>query len=204
MGPERRGAVRSVRPAGRAGQRLAGGSLPAAAIPVENPYCSCWLTAAWLTAAIPVENPECSCRLTGSGAAETHRRQVVRRSEPPPPPLAAAIPIENATAAVRGDSFLTAAVYMNHLDLMAYSCNIPIENPYCSCKLTRPHGLQLQYPYREPLLQLQANTCLGTVSAPRCRAGGAAAVGGGPAPDHVRGRRRAGSGPTAPPGRCPG
>ena len=34
---------------------------PTAAIPMENPYCSCKLT---LTAAIHMENPYCSCKLT--------------------------------------------------------------------------------------------------------------------------------------------
>ena len=36
----------------------------------------------------------------------------------------------------------------------AYSCKPPMENPYCSCKLTRRHGLQLQPPYGESLPQL--------------------------------------------------
>ena len=31
---------------------------------MENPYCGCERTAAWLTAVVPMENPYRSCRLT--------------------------------------------------------------------------------------------------------------------------------------------
>ena len=99
-------------------QTLLSGGLPAATIPMDNPYCSCELTLhgaleqgeSWLTSSIPMANPFCSCELT--------------RVRPPtgPPPLSGG-PARRLHLGHGGFPRLTPAA--------------PVDNPYCSCKLTR-------------------------------------------------------------------
>ena len=71
------------------------------------------------TAAIPVGNPYCSCKLTRAAG----------------PGGGAALAVGGAGRVL---AVLFQAVGVLRRAQVAYSCSVPMENPYCSCKLTRP------------------------------------------------------------------
>ena len=63
----RRALATGVAASGEGGKTYAGESWPTAASPIDNPYCSCKLTATatcepWPATATPMENPYCSCK----------------------------------------------------------------------------------------------------------------------------------------------